>query len=208
VAIAGVLLIMVAVRVWNHRGPARSQPFVGPLAAALLVAVSGLTPGEAGLTLSGGWYALGAALAVTAGYAIALLIPAARRALGARDHPHPVRSALIGVPLATVVFEEVAFRGVLWELVRQDHGIPWAYVVTAVLFGLWHLPAPGEVAFTTLAGVVLSFLRDAGRGLLAPFVLHWTANGLGILVSARVRRSGPGDFGGDDKSQVGVVPRR
>lgn len=182
---------MGAVRVWNHRGPARSQPFVGPLAAALLVAVSGLTPGAAGLTLSGWGYALGAALAVAAGYGIALLIPAARRALGSRDFPHPVRTALLGVPFATVVFEEVAFRGVLWELVRQEHGTGWAYAVTAILFGLWHLPLPGEVAFTTLAGFVLSFLRDAGGGLLAPFVLHWTANGLGILVSASVRRSPP-----------------
>ncbi|MDI6097325.1 CPBP family intramembrane metalloprotease [Actinoplanes sp. NEAU-A12] len=206
--IAGVLLIMVAVRVWNRRGPARAQPFTGPLAAALLVAVSGLTPDEVGLTRAGWGYALVAFLIVAAGYGIALLIPAARRALGARNHPNPVRKALLGVPLATVIFEEIAFRGVLWTLLYHDHGAVWAYVVTAVLFGLWHLPAPAEVAFTTLAGFVLSFLREVGGGLIAPFVLHWTANGLGILASAGARRSGPGDSGGDDKSQVGVVPRR
>ena len=199
---------MVLVRVASRRGPAPLRPFIGPIAAFPLVAVSGLTFGEAGLTLSGAAYALGAVLTVTAGYAIALLIPAARRALGSRDYPHPVRQALIGVPLSTVLFEEIAFRGVLWGLLVQEHGAVWAYPVTAVLFGLWHLPAPGEVAFTTLSGVVLGFLRDAGGGLLAPFVLHWTANGLGILLSARVRRSPPGDSGGDDKPQVSVVPPR
>ncbi|GIE34724.1 hypothetical protein Ait01nite_077690 [Actinoplanes italicus] len=199
-AVAVVLLIMVAVRVWNRRGPARTQPFIGPIAAILLVPVSGLTPAQAGLTLSGWAYAVSAALVVAAGYGVALLIPAARRALAARDFTNPVRKALVGVPLSTVVFEEVAFRGVLWGLVFQAHGAVWATVVTAVLFGLWHLPDSTEVAFTTFAGVLLSFLRLVGGGLLAPFVLHWTANGLGILASAWARRSVPADSGGSDKS--------
>ncbi|WP_433795020.1 lysostaphin resistance A-like protein [Actinoplanes sp. CA-252034] len=193
--IAVVLLIMAAVRVGNRLGPARAQPFIGPLAAALLVTVSGVT-----LPLQGWGYALGAALAMTAGYGIVLLVPAGRRALAARSYDHPVRRALIGVPLSTVVFEEVAFRGVLWGLLAGDLGVGWATAITAVLFGLWHLPDRGEVAFTTLAGVLLSFLRAASGGLIAPFVLHWTANGLGILASAWVRRSGPTDSGGPDKS--------
>ena len=195
-----VLLLMAAVRVWNLRGPPRAQPVTGPLAAILLVAVSGLTPAQAGLTLSGWGYAVSAALAVAAGYGVVLLVPAGRRALAARDYPNPVRRALLGVPFATVVFEEVAFRGVLWGLIAVDHGPAPATVITAVLFGLWHLPDRGEVAFTTLAGVLLSVLRHVGGGLVAPFVLHWTANGLGILATAWVRRSGPGDGGGADNS--------
>jgi membrane protease YdiL (CAAX protease family) len=196
--VVAVLLIMAAVRVWNRRGPARAQPFTGPVAAILLVTVSGLTPASAGLTLSGWAYAVGAALLVAAGYGVALTIPAARRALAARDYPDPVRKALVGVPFSTVIFEEVAFRGVLWGLLLADHGAVWATVVTAVLFGFWHLPDRTEVAFTTFAGVLLSFLRLLGGGLLAPFVLHWTANGLGILASAWVRRSVARDSVGSD----------
>jgi membrane protease YdiL (CAAX protease family) len=67
-----------------------------------------------------------------------------------------------------------------------------------VLFGFWHLPDRTEVAFTTFAGFLLSFLRLLGGGLLAPFVLHWTANGLGILASAWVRRSMARDSVGRD----------
>ncbi|GAA0449114.1 hypothetical protein Aca07nite_80370 [Actinoplanes capillaceus] len=196
-----MLAFMAAVRVWNRRGPARAQPFTGPLAAAALVGLSGLTPAEAGLTLAAGWgYAVSAALLVAAGYGVALAIPAARRALAEPYFPHPVRSALVGVPLSTVIFEEVAFRGVLFTLVEQAHGLTWAVAVTSVLFGLWHLPDTREVAFTTLAGVVLSFLRHLSGGLLAPIVLHWTANGLGILTSAWVRRSGQPDIGEGDET--------
>ncbi|MBW6434221.1 CPBP family intramembrane metalloprotease [Actinoplanes hulinensis] len=196
-----MLAFMAAVRVWNRRGPARAQPFTGPLAAATLVLLSGLTPAEAGLTLAAGrGYAVSAALLVAAGYGVALSIPAARRALAEPYFPHPVRSALLGVPLSTVIFEEVAFRGVLFTLVAQAHGPAWAVAVTSVLFGLWHLPDTREVAFTTLAGVVLSFLRLLSGGLLAPIVLHWTANGLGILTSAWVRRSGQPDIGERDET--------
>ncbi len=111
------------------------------------------------------------------------------------------------VPLATVVFEEVAFRGVLWGLFEVAHGALWATVVSALLFGLWHvLPAvdgarqnsptarvaradllrqvAGTIVFTALAGLVFGVLRDRSGSLLAPGLLHWATNGLGIVAAA------------------------
>jgi uncharacterized protein len=110
------------------------------------------------------------------------------------------------------VFEEAAFRGVLWGLIAHDHGPVWATSVSSVLFGLWHvLPASdlartntalqagrrsgrrritltvlGTVAFTTVAGIVFAELRRASGSLLAPIGLHWATNGLGVLAAARV----------------------
>lgn len=188
---------LVLVRAWNHLGPAWAQPLTGPLAATLLVLLCGLSPAEIGLTLSGLGYALSGVTVIAAGYGLALLIPSARRAVAAADYPRPWYTALVAVPLATVTFEEVAFRGVLWTLIARDHGPVWATGATAMIFGLWHLPArtrvlltalsAGTVAFTTLAGIALGELRHVGGGLLAPFAVHWAANGLGVLVSAAVR---------------------
>ena len=115
------------------------------------------------------------------------------------------------IPLGTVVFEEVAFRGVLWGLIAHDHGTVWATCVSSVLFGLWHvLPALGlvrtntalqrspkggrrimltvlgTVAFTTVAGIVFAELRRRSGSLVAPAGLHWATNGLGVLAAARV----------------------
>ncbi|MEU4558745.1 CPBP family intramembrane glutamic endopeptidase [Actinoplanes sp. NPDC023936] len=187
-----VLTVMVAVRVWNWIGPSWAQPITGPLAAASLVLLTGLRPAFH----TGFGYALSAVLVITVGYALALLIPPARRALAARRFRTPWRTALVEIPLATVTFEEVAFRGVLWTLIDAEHGRVWATAVTAVLFGLWHVsPDPdtraqlGTVAFTTFAGVVLGLLRDVSGGVLAPFALHWAANGLGVLASTAARRS-------------------
>lgn len=189
-----VVAVTAAVRVWTRLGPPRLLLVTGPLTAAVLVLLSGLSPASAGLTPAGIGYALGGALVVLLGYAAALLIPAARRALAVPHFARPWFTAAIAVPLSTVLFEEVAFRGVLWGLIERGHGSGWATGVTAVLFGLWHVSPDtgmraqvGTVAFTTIAGVVLAGLRDVSGGLMAPVAVHWAANGLGVLASTLVR---------------------
>ncbi len=42
----------------------------------------------------------------------------------------------------------------------------------------------GTVVFTTVAGLVFALLRQWSGSLLAPFLLHWATNGLGILAAA------------------------
>jgi membrane protease YdiL (CAAX protease family) len=168
----------------------------------------GLGPGS---VLPGLLWGGAAAACVLLGYAVGLAVPATRGLF--LDERHRVgmwsmlhRAALV-VPLATVVFEEVAFRGVLWGLFEVAHGALWATVVSALLFGLWHvLPAvdgarqnsptarvaradllrqvAGTIAFTALAGLVFGVLRDRSGSLLAPGLLHWATNGLGIVAAA------------------------
>ncbi|HEY6746943.1 MAG TPA: CPBP family intramembrane glutamic endopeptidase [Mycobacteriales bacterium] len=227
--LAVTLLVMVAVNIWVHVGPRPAQLVTGPVAAAAVLLVargSGLSWTQLGLgrqTLAAGArYAAVAAGAVGVAYGIGVLVPATRTAFRDTRYQLPASSALriavVAVPLGTVVFEEVAFRGVLWGLVDQDLGARWATAVSSVLFGLWHvLPALdlartstalrargprrllptvlGTVAFTTGAGVVFGGLRELSGSLLAPAGLHWATNGLGVLASALVwavsRRSPP-----------------
>ena len=218
VALVACLAVMVGANVWVHVGPARWHIATGPVAAAVLLLIGrlaglsweqlGLGPGS---VLSGLVWGGAAAACVLLGYAVGLAVPATRGLF--LDERHRVglwsmlhRAALV-VPLATVVFEEVAFRGVLWGLFEAAHGALWATVVSALLFGLWHvLPAvdgarqnsptsevaraehlrqvAGTVAFTALAGVVFGVLRDQSGSLLAPALLHWATNGLGIVAAA------------------------
>ena len=161
----------------------------------------------------------GAVGLVAGAYAVGLAVPASRRLfLDVRHRVGPVRAArraLLVVPLGVVVLEEVAFRGVLWGLLEVEHGAAWASAVSSVLFGAWHvLPAvdgvratsdrdepmargalirqvAGTVVFTTVAGLVFALLRQRSGSLIAPFLLHWATNGLGILAAAwawRARR--------------------
>lgn len=220
-AFAVVLAVLVAVNVWVHVGPRRAHLLTGPLAAAALLVVgrvAGLSWAQLGLgagSLLRGlrWGGVCAAI-VVAGYAVALAVPALHRFFLDTRYRIGLRpafgAAFLSVPLGTVVFEEVAFRGVLWALVEDRSGAAWATAVTALLFGLWHvLPAldlagtnsavagsgrrrrlavavVGTVLFTAASGVLFAELRRRSGSLLAPMLLHWATNAAGVLGSALV----------------------
>jgi membrane protease YdiL (CAAX protease family) len=157
------------------------------------------------------WGAAVAAL-VGVAYALASLFPAVRHAVpdDAGDLGRATLWAiLVVIPVGTVLPEELAFRGLLLPLLGRRHGVPVAILLSSGLFGLWHvLPslgggpanamiagtvggdAPGMAArvmltvlFTSLAGVVLCWLRLRSGSLLAPVLAHWTVNGLGVIVA-------------------------
>lgn len=183
---------------------------VSVLVLALVARAAALTPAELGLTRWRAGLRWGAAAAGVAllGYAGALLV--ARDALaGAADRgwPEVLVAALVVVPLGTVLAEELAFRGVVWALLRRRHGERAATVLSSLLFGLWHvLPAlgggaanevatgalggglagtvarvVGTVLVTAVGGAVFCWLRVRSGSLLAPALLHWALNGLGLL---------------------------
>ncbi|BFU44760.1 CPBP family intramembrane glutamic endopeptidase [Krasilnikovia sp. MM14-A1004] len=224
-AVAAALLLMVAVSLVGRYGPAHAMLVVGPVGAILLLLLArsaGLSADDVGLGRDswrrGAAYAGVCVAAVAAVYIVAALLP------GTRDAFHDVRydngpgkavlTAFVVVPLGTVLFEEVAFRGVLWGLLRVSRGPTVATLVSSGLFGLWHvmpslrlnkvnpavtglvgdgragqvLAVLGAVLFTAAAGVVFCELRRRSGSLLAPMGLHWAVNGLGVLVTAVVSR--------------------
>ncbi|MEU2395719.1 CPBP family intramembrane glutamic endopeptidase [Streptomyces sp. NPDC007369] len=120
-----------------------------------------------------------------------------------------VYRVLVRVPLGTVLLEEVAFRGVLWAMVRRRWGHVWATVSSSVLFGLWHVqPSRGltranaaaqavfgagqvgvalsvaaAVVGTALAGAVFCELRRRSGSLIPPVALHCALNSLGYALA-------------------------
>ena len=218
VALAVCLAVMAGANVWAHIGPARWQPVTGPVAAALLLLVgraAGLSWAQLGLgsgaVVQGLLWGGIAVACVTLVYAVGLALPTTRGLFRDARHRVGARSTILRaglvVPLGTVVFEEVAFRGVLWGLLEVAHGAVWATGASAVLFGFWHvLPAvdgarenapsgqvtrvdllrqvAGTVVFTALAGVAFGVLREQSGSLIAPGLLHWATNGLGVVAAA------------------------
>ncbi len=123
--------------------------------------------------------------------------------------------AAVRIPIGTVLWEEVAFRGVLQAALRRVMPKPTAIAMTSTVFGIWHirptlqaLRANGlandrrqavagvcvGVAATTTGGVLLSLLRENSGGLAAPMALHLVTNSGGALsawaVASLSRRNG------------------
>ncbi|SNS17018.1 CAAX protease self-immunity [Geodermatophilus pulveris] len=225
--LTGVLLPVLLA--WNnllvHRLPGRPGSYVvaNVAAAGVLLAAAraaGLSWAELGLDrrrlAPGARWGGGCAAAVAAGYAVALALPALRPLLAdgrvARlDAAELAGQALVRIPLGTVLWEEVAFRGVLLAALARLLPRAGAVGVSAAVFGLWHVrPTLGALAAndlagpplaragavllaclaTAAAGVLFAALRERSGSLLAPALLHLATNSLGLLAAATAHRLG------------------
>lgn len=211
---AAVLGSLALVNVVKHRLPPGDVALSAAAAVSLLAFArqSGLTWEQLGLgkeqLRGGGIWALAAVLLVTGGYVAGVLVPRTRTAFlddrHPRDLPRALVSALVVIPVGTVLLEEVAFRSVLWGMLRRHGSTPGVLAVSSALFGLWHvlpsldlasanpalagpgsprpaLVAVGTVTFTALGGLVAGELRRRSGSVLASAGMHWATNGLGVL---------------------------
>lgn len=98
--------------------------------------------------------------------------------------------------------EEILFRGYIQTRLNQGYGKPYRFfgtewgiglVVSAALFGLWHVamhPLEGGAWFhglwTLFAGIALGYVRERSKGIVAGSVLHSVMNYLPVFDLIRV----------------------
>jgi hypothetical protein len=159
----------------------------------------GLWPyGRWALELSGG-FGLGVALMLLTALAMAILqvLTVHGTNLGAGAATGFLGSALFLLLAAT--FEEVAFRGYVFQRLVDSWGKLGAIIALSALFGAAHITNEGSTPLSTantiLAGALLAVAYLKTRGLWLPIGLHWSWNltmgpVLGLPVSGH--RIGPG----------------
>jgi membrane protease YdiL (CAAX protease family) len=198
---------------WHQRWyPLANLGATGTALAA--AAASGLTADDLGLARG----RLGAGLrcgavpsgVLAVGWILLAAVPASRPALADQriirlSWPRVAYQVAVRIPAGTVLWEEVAFRGVLQAFLRRVLPGSAALAVTCTVFGIWHVrptvealrinqmttsrrAAAGSVAAsvagTAAAGLLLSWLRERSGSLAAPVLLHLTAN-CGAALAAR-----------------------
>ena len=220
-AAAGCLVLagynnLAGARPWHRRW----YPVVNALAATATLAAaaaSGLTSADLGLRrdrLRAGLRCGSAAAApVVAAFGLAALTPVTRPMLNDQriaglNRRQLAYHVLVRIPVGTVAWEEIAFRGVLQAALRRVLAEPAATVVASPVFGLWHIRPTAEAlavnqlaasrgrritaviavtAGTAGAGALLSVLRERSGSLAAPVVLHLAVNCAAPLASALAR---------------------
>jgi membrane protease YdiL (CAAX protease family) len=200
---------------WHNRWyvPLNSGATGTVLAAA---AASGLTGADIGFGPDS-WRLgrTGTALvgAVAAGWLIIAAVPATRPVLSDKrsaglDGRAVVYQAAVRIPVGTVLWEEVAFRGVLQASLRRVLPLPATIAVTGGIFGLWHIRPTWQALRTNglagdrrkavarvsavcagmaAGGALLSWLREDSGGLAAPIALHLATNSGGAVAAWAVR---------------------
>ena len=212
---------LAGVQPWHRRW----YPAVNACAAAAALgaaAASGLTAGDLGLRrdrLRVGLRCGSAAGApVVAAFGLAALFPATRPLLDDQrvaglDRRQLAYQVLVRIPVGTVGWEEIAFRGVLHAALRRVLAEPVAIAVGSAVFGLWHIrPTAEALAVNRLAagrgaritalsavapgtagaGALLTLLRERSGSLAAPVLVHLAANCVAPLASALARRASSG----------------
>lgn len=186
--------------------------YVAANLAATAAAIAGSTlagagPSKIGLApqalRSGLRYGLGGAAIVGTATMAASRAPMSRDLFAdARAQPHDVAyQVFVRIPLGTVVLEEVLFRGMLPAAIRGAR----ADLAASALFGLWHIvptqntldinqltdptlrlrAVAAGVGATFIAGLGLAAIRRRSGSLLAPMLIHWSANAVAYTIAAR-----------------------
>lgn len=193
-------------------------PFnLGVLGVALLVArragttwtTMGLRPDRKKQGISAGVVVIAI---ITVGVAIGIAIPATRELF--RDERVIESSILwvlfetfVRIPLATALYEEVLFRGIVFGMLVRRRSPLVAGLMTSALFGLWHiLPTIetldtnpggdlftgaigllvaiiGAIAGTTIAGLGFLWIRLYANSTYAPVLAHIGTNSVAMLGS-------------------------
>ncbi|HEX5141150.1 MAG TPA: CPBP family intramembrane glutamic endopeptidase [Dehalococcoidia bacterium] len=117
-----------------------------------------------------------------------------------------VYETCIRIPFGTALPEEIVFRGCLQALLARERSTLAADSMSSLLFGLWHVtptlrrmnlyafskgrPAAFQVLWlaatvgaTTVSGLALVGLRRASGSVVAPWIAHSTANGVGYMAT-------------------------
>ncbi|MDQ3033685.1 MAG: CPBP family intramembrane metalloprotease [Myxococcota bacterium] len=95
----------------------------------------------------------------------------------------------ITVPLTVVAIaattEELVFRGLLLPALRPRLGVAGAWVLTSLLFGVFHV-TPFAAIYATIAGLVLGGIAIRTRSVLPCIAFHGAFNAVPLLLPQEV----------------------
>ena len=82
--------------------------------------------------------------------------------------------------VAGPIFEELAFRGIIYRGLRKDGSALQAILISALLFGLFHMNL-NQMVYATALGILFALLRETTGSVLASMIAHMTVNSEGVL---------------------------
>ena len=85
------------------------------------------------------------------------------------------------IALAPALCEELMFRGYILGSMTAKYKMSSAVIVSAVIFGLYHMSA-SKFLTTTILGVLLCFIAVQSGSILPGMLMHFINNALSCIV--------------------------
>lgn len=102
--------------------------------------------------------------------------------------PHPVETTinpiitLISSGIIGPIYEELLFRYILYNRLKQKYSIKKAMVITTILFGVIHV-SPVKIIYALILGLIINLSYEKNKNILAPILIHISANSIVILLN-------------------------
>jgi membrane protease YdiL (CAAX protease family) len=132
--------------------------------------------------------ALGAVMLFTLNF-LQVLLPMPKDTPFEHLFDRPRDAYLLSILAVTIgpLMEELFFRGFMYPVLARRLGVVWGILLTALPFGLIHLPqygwAWGAALVIFLVGVVCGAVRAATKSVGASFLVHAGYNGMQMLIA-------------------------
>lgn len=91
---------------------------------------------------------------------------------------------LFEIALIPAVFEEMLFRGFFYAGFKRARGTRCAILLTAVLFGLFHMNLQ-QIAYAVALGLFIAVIRELTGSMWPGMLFHFVNNGLSVIVSSQ-----------------------
>jgi membrane protease YdiL (CAAX protease family) len=89
--------------------------------------------------------------------------------------------AILTTVILAPVCEEMLFRGLILEYIKQKRGVTAAVVLSALIFGLVHAPILPQMVGAFIMGIVLGYVYVLTGSLLSVIIIHAANNALSYL---------------------------
>jgi membrane protease YdiL (CAAX protease family) len=89
---------------------------------------------------------------------------------------------IIGTAMIVPLCEELLFRGLLYNRLKEKIPANTAIWLSALAFGVYHGNLV-QLVYATLLGVLMAYLYEKYHSFLAPYLFHATANLVSVLIT-------------------------
>lgn len=103
--------------------------------------------------------------------------------LGGLYTEYPLWVCVVVIAGIPCIVEEIIFRGALYQTYKNA-GLVKAGVVTAVLFGLFHLNI-NQMSYAIVLGLFFVILNEITGSILSSMVVHFLINGTSVYLSSK-----------------------
>lgn len=94
---------------------------------------------------------------------------------------------LLCVGIIAPIAEEIVFRGLIYQRLKDYTGVRWAVLLSALFFGIYHGNMV-QAIYASALGILFAWLMEYFQNLWVPILLHMGGNTWGLIFSTYAAR--------------------